>query len=121
MASVSTLIGLGINPLAASAMSMGTVGTAAAAGSSATDATVITADCSYVTGADGTKGAKLFDCEIGSEITVINHGSSTLKLYPPTSQQLNLLTATTGNISVGANKGALCKKMTTTLWGCVYS
>jgi hypothetical protein len=121
MASVSTLIGSGINPLAAVAMSTGTVGTVAAAGSTATDAAVVTADCTYVTAADGTKGAKLFDCEIGSEITVINHGSSTLKLYPPTSQQLNLLTATTGNIGIGANRGALCKKMTNALWGVVYS
>lgn len=121
MSSVATLIGSGINSLAASAMSVGTVATVAAAGSSATDATVITGDCTYVTAADGTKGVKLFDCEIGSEITVINHAGSALKLYPPTSQQLNLLTATTGNISIAANKGALCKKMTNTLWGVVYS
>ena len=121
MASVQTLIGSGVSPLAAQAMSTGTVNTTAATGSSNTDAAVISADCTYVTAADGTKGVKLFDCEIGSEITVINHAGSVLKLYPPTGHQLNLLTATTGNISVGANKGALCKKMTPTLWGVVYS
>lgn len=125
MASVSTLIGLGMSPALAAAISAGTIGTVAAAGSSATDATVINTDCCYVTAADGTKGVKLFDCEIGSEVTVVNHAGSALKVYPPSGQQLNLLTATTGNISVGANKAAICKKMAASsgggLWACVYS
>ena len=121
MGSVSTKVGGGMSASVASLVGGGTIGTAAAAGSSATDATALAADSTYVTGADGTKGVKLFDCEVGSVIHVFNNASSALKVYPPASQQINNLTATTGNISVAANKGAMLLKLTNNTWGAVYA
>jgi len=121
MGSVATKYGSGINPSAAVSMGTGTIGTLAAAGSSATDAAQLVSDATAVTGANGTVGVKLFDCEVGSIIRVFNNAGSALKVYPPASQQINNLTATTGNIAVAANKGAELSKLTNNTWGAVYA
>ena len=99
----------------------GTIGTVAAAGSSATDATQIVSDWVYVTAADGTKGVILPNMGVGGMHYVSNEAGSTLKVYPPTSGTLNGLTATTGNVSIAANKGGLFLRVTDIKWVVVYA
>ena len=102
-------------------ISGGTIGTVAAAGSSATDATAIVSDVVYVTGADGTKGVILPNMGVGGVHYVSNEAGSTLKVYPPTSGTLNGLTATTGNVSIAANKGGIFLRVTDIKWVVVYA
>lgn len=88
-----------------------------AAGTTATDATVLTTGQNLVvltgTGSDGIKlpaGAALAKPYI---ISCISGGA---KVYPPTSGQLNGGTATTGSITVGANKSAIAIRYSSTGW-----
>lgn len=63
----------------------GNGGTVAATGSTQTDAAPVSTQASLqiVTAADGTKGVLLPSVEEGSECTLFNNTSSTLKVYPP--------------------------------------
>ena len=99
----------------------GTVGTVAAAGSTAADAALLTADANYVTASDGTKGVILPDCEVGSIIRVYNFVAQILKVYPPSTHQLNNLTATSGSVSIAASKGGSFHKLTNNQWGVIYA
>ena len=121
MATIATKMGADFSGLSAVASEGGTVGTVAAAGSTAADATVLVADANYVTASDGTKGVKLYDTEVGGIIRVYNFVAQILKVYPPTSQQLNNLTATSGSISIAASKGASFHKLDATNWGVIYA
>lgn len=114
-------MGSGMTAAQAVSSGSGTIGTIAATGSTNADAAIVTGDSSYVTAADGTKGVKLFDCEVGSKICVFNFAASILKVYPPASQQLNNLTASSGSVSIAANKGGMFVKLTNNSWGVVYA
>ena len=60
-----------------------------AAGSSQSDAVALTKTLNIVTGADGTKGAKLPSASGGLTLTVVNSANSALKVYPQTAQYIN--------------------------------
>jgi hypothetical protein len=121
MSTVQTLIGSGISPLAAVSINLGNVVTIAAAGSSNTDAALLTGDFNRVTGADGTKGVILPGVEAGGRITVSNESSSALKVYPPSGDQLNGLTATTGSVSIAGNKAGIFINANSTNWAAIYA
>jgi hypothetical protein len=118
---MANMIGGMMSPLVASMVNVGNVATVAAAGSSNTDAATLTGDTNLVTGADGTKGVILPGAEVGSLILVSNQAGSALKVYPPASGKLNALTATTGNVSVAANKGGAFYRADSVNWVVVYA
>ena len=118
MTSIPTLMGSGLSGAAAEAITTGTKGVGlTAAGTTAADAFQLTADSNLVTTCASGAGVKLPD--VGGEVTVYNGVSGNACLvYPPTGQQLNNLTATSGTISIGASKGATFKRLSATHWGC---
>ncbi len=111
----------GIFPSTVVAINLGNVATVASAGSSATDATLLTGDTNLVTGGDGTKGVILPNAEVGAQINVSNQAGGIVKVYPPTSGKLNGLTATTGSVSIAANKGGIFVRANSVDWLVVYA
>jgi len=100
----------------------GSLGTVAAAGSTAADATLLISDLNYVSAADGTKGVILSNnVEVGQAVFVSNETASILKVYPPTSGTLNNLTASSGSVSIAANKGGIFWRLTDIKWGVAYA
>jgi len=100
----------------------GTIGTVAAAGSASTDAAALVADLNYVSAGDGTKGVILSSTtRVGDAIFVSNEAGSILKVYPPSSGTLNGLTATTGSVSIAANKAGIFWRLTDVKWGVAYA
>lgn len=89
----------------------------AAAGTATGDAVAIVESVSYVTGADGTKGARLPAATTGSIFIVQNNGASALKLYPHTGGAIGAA-ATDASVSIAANAFVLCYKAGTNLWFC---
>ena len=89
----------------------------ASAGTVTGDAVAIVESVSNITGADGTKGARLPAATNGSIYIVQNNGSSALKLYPHTGGAIGGA-ATDVNVSVAANAMVLCYKAGTNLWFC---
>ena len=113
---------VGILAFVGSNLAGGTIGTVAAAGSTAADAALLTADLNIVTGGNGTVGVILNNAvEVGDAVFVSNEGSGVLKVYPPTSGTLNALTATSGSVSIAANKGGIFWRMTDIKWGVAYA
>lgn len=98
------------------------IATVAGAGSSATDAAALVASVNIVTGGNGTVGVILNSAtEVGSATFISNEGSGALKVYPHSTGTLNANTATTGYVSVAANKGAMCLRLTDIKWLVVYA
>ena len=103
-------------------MAGGTIGTVAAAGSTAADATLLCCDLNYVSAGDGTKGVILSNnVQVGSAAFISNESGSILKVYPPTSGTLNALTATSGSVSIAANKAGIFWRLTDIKWGVAYA
>lgn len=121
MSSMTTKQQAGLPSLVNANIEIGIAGTVAAAGSTNADAAPLIYDSNDVTGADATKGVILVDCPVGSSIRVFNTAAAVLKLYPPAGAQINGLTATTGNISIAANKGATLHKTADLKWGSVHA
>lgn len=87
----------------------------AAAGADQAGATALTAELNAVTGADGTKGVKLPTAEADRSVTVLNDGTSALKVYPATGGQINALGANAA-FTLGAGKQATFLGRSATLW-----
>lgn len=67
--------------------------TVTASGTLQADAAAISKTLNIVTGADGTKGVKLPFAAAGLNLTIVNSGTDSLKVYPQTSQSINDLSA----------------------------
>jgi len=118
MGSNISVMGSGVSGAAADAISIGTVALAVSgAGTTSADATQLSADSNLVTVCASGAGVKLPD--VGGTVTVYNGVSGNACLvYPPTGQQLNNKTASSGTISIGASKGATFRRLSTLHWGC---
>lgn len=117
MGSIKTIMGAGLSGLAARSVGAGTTATGlTAAGSTNADALQLVADSNLVTTTGSGTGVLLPNAEDRSVVYVGNGGSNALKIYPPASGQLNNQTATTGSITVGAGKGAVCVRLDNIHW-----
>lgn len=96
-----------------------TVGTVAADGSNQTDATAISAQVTYVTAANGTKGVKLPTAAAGLEYVVYNLETSLLKLYPATDDDIND-GSTNASISIPPKSVAACVAVDAVTWAVSY-
>lgn len=77
-----------------------------AAGSVVGDATLVTAETSLVSAADGTKGVRLPADAAGRTRVIVNTGASTLKVWPPTGADIDGGTVNTA-VTVGAGLAAV--------------
>lgn len=82
-----------------------------ATGSSATDALSVGSAISRFSTVASSTGAICQVLQAGDEIVIVNHGSNTLTVYPPTGGTIN----NTTSISVAANKTAFITYVTGTL------
>lgn len=89
--------------------------TVASAGSTIADAAALSGPYSYVTGADGTKGAQLPDLAIGDFILVESNGGN-LKLYPHSSTGTINGGSAGANVLVATTETALCYRFSSTEW-----
>ena len=121
MSSMTTKQQAGLPSLVNANIEVGSVGTVAALGSTNSDAAPLPFDSNQVTGADAAKGVILLDVPNGSSIRVFNNAAAVLKVYPPSGGQINNLTATSGNISIAANKGAVLCKLADGQWGSIHA
>ena len=121
MSTMANMIGGMMSPMVASMIHVGTETTVAAAGSTSADAATLTGDSNMVTGADGTKGVILPNVEANSMILVSNQAGSALKVYPPASGKLNGLTASSGSVSIAANKGGYFARLDNINWIAIYA
>lgn len=98
----------------------GSVG-AAAAGTTTTDATVlgIAYYTDIVTAADGVKGVRLAAIGTGAEKKVINNGTGSLLLYPPTGGTINGAAANIP-IIIQPNRAVLLQQISSTAWTALY-
>ena len=85
----------------------------AAAGTTQGTATALTQSNNAVT--SGTGGVILKNAEIGDEQAIINLTSAAITVYPPTSGQINALSANTGFLP-GQNTAVVVKKFSATRW-----
>ena len=113
----NSLIGAHLPPGQADAIAGVSAVALTATGTSQTDAYQIGADVSQFDTVAASTGAKLIPgCAPGDELWLFNNGAQTLTVYPPTGEQINDGTVTTGGFSVAANKGAVFKKSSSLNW-----
>lgn len=113
----TNLMGLGVGGVAlANALGADIALAKTATGSSQTDAYQLTTAITQFTTTASSTGAKLPDATPGAVTIVANHGANALALYPGTLDKINNGTATTGSISVAANKSAFCICIDATNW-----
>lgn len=85
----------------------------AAAGTTQGTATAITQSTVAVT--SGTGGVIIPNAEINDEVAICNLTSASITVYPPTSGQINALSANTGFL-LGQNTAVKVKKFSSTRW-----
>lgn len=88
-------------------------GAVAAAGTTQATATAITQSTVAVT--SGTGGVRLPNAEINDEVAIVNLNAASITVYPPTSGQINALSANTGFL-LASNTAVKVKKFTSTRW-----
>ncbi len=86
-----------------------------AAGTTQGTATALTASDNVVTTAAASSGVILPNSEIGDEYNILNLGANAVTVYPPTSGQVNALSANTG-FQLATNTAVKVKKFTATRW-----
>lgn len=86
-----------------------------AAGTSQSDAAAIVASVTIITTAAASTGVILPNSEIGDEYEILNLGANQVTVYPPTSGQINALSANTG-FYLAPNTAVKVKKYTATRW-----
>ena len=115
MASAKDIMGGGFSAAAAAAINGQVSSAITAAGTTQSDATALVASINVVTTAAASTGVLLPNTEIGDEYEVLNLGASALTVYPPTSGQINQLSANTG-FSLAPNTAVKVRKYTSTKW-----
>lgn len=103
-----------VNPEAPNELAVGVV--AAAGTNQATAAAVPLKPFVAVTAADGTKGVVLPQVGAGVEITIHNLANATLKVYPPTGDNIN-----SGTINASINMAARSQARIISVDGVTYS
>ena len=113
MALASDIMRGGFSAISARAVQGQTNGAIAAAGTTQGTATDLTMSNNAVT--SGTGGVQRPSAEISDEIAILNISGSQITVYPPTSEQINSLSANTGFL-LGNNTAVKVKKFTATRW-----
>jgi len=123
---VTDLMGLGMPPEQATAISNETLssapslsssGTLTAAGSTITDALALTSFVNLVGTAAASTGVKLpVDCPVGQAVYVANNGANALRVYAQSSQTINTSIAGATGVSVATTQAVQCIRQSSTNW-----
>lgn len=113
MALASDIMKGGVSAITAKAMQGQVNSAVAAAGTGISDATALTKSVNVVT--SGTGGVQIPNGEISDEVEVCNLTSAAITVYPPTSSQINALSASAGFL-LAPNTAVKVKKFTSTRW-----
>ena len=105
----------GISAGAAKAINGDVNSAISAAGTTQATATALTAGINVITTAAASSGVRLSNTEIGDEYEIFNLGANAVTVYPPTSGQINALSANTG-FTLATNTAVKVKKFTATRW-----
>ena len=89
--------------------------TVSAAGTTQATATALVAGTNTVTTAAASSGVIIPNAMIGDEIEILNLGANAVTVYPPTSGQINALSANTG-FTLATNTAVKLRKFTATRW-----
>ncbi len=89
--------------------------TVSAAGTTQGTATTLTSSVNVVTTAAASSGVVLTNSQIGDEYEVLNLGANPVTVYPPSSGQINNLSANAGFL-LSPNTAVKVKKFTATRW-----
>lgn len=118
MALVKDLMGSGIQAEAATRLGY-VVASIAAAGSTAADATVIgkAATLVLVSPTGASQGVKLpADAEIAQPYVIANMTNTAALIYPPTGEQINGDTATSGTVPLATRGTTICMRVDAANW-----
>ncbi len=119
-ASVSFSSG-GVSTASGGLLTLGNVGTVAAAGSDQAGAGAITAQITYVTAADGTKGVRLPAVTAGAIYIVYSTvATNGLKVYPASGDDINDGTGD-ASITIEGKTMAIFIGMDTSTWGAIFT
>lgn len=111
----------GIAGLAVQALCQDAATSISAAGTNQGTATELTSADNEVTSVASGSGVVLASLAVaGDAQTVFNGGANPLRVYPPTGQQINSLTANQ-HITLATNTGVLFKKISSSRWFGVLS
>lgn len=113
MALASDIMKGGFSAQSAKAIQGQANGSVAAAGTTQATATDITQ--SIIAVSSGTGGVQLPNGEIGDEVAILNISGAAITIYPPSSGQVNDLSANTGFL-LADNTAVKVKKFTSTRW-----
>lgn len=111
------IIGSGISPFAASAISGGTA-TVTAAGTTLATGTLISTGNAYISIVSSSgKSVTLAQCSPGTSYVIYNGGANTANVYPPTAAEIFTNGAAGAKYTLAAQKTATFNKYTATQWG----
>ena len=113
MALASDIMTGGFSAISARAIQGLANGAVAAAGTTQGTATALTRSLNAVT--SGTGGVVLKSADIGDEQEILNISGSQITVYPPGSERINALSASTGFL-LANNTAVKVKKFTSTRW-----
>lgn len=115
MATAQDIMKGGFSAGAAKAINGQVSATVSAAGTTQSDATALTASVNVITTAAASSGVRLSNTEIGDQYEILNLGANEVKVYPPTSGQINAMSANAG-FTLATNTAVKVKKFTATRW-----
>lgn len=116
MAIPTRLMGYGASAGLAASLCGGSSPALVAAGNSNANALGLSTEINVVTTTAAGTGVRLMPVEVGSSIVVSNLGANPLLVYPGAGAQINLLTVTTGGLSVPAGATAMFFGASGTRW-----
>lgn len=115
MALAARMMGGGLSAGQAKAINGDVNSAVSAAGTTQGTATALKSGVNVVTTAAASSGVILPNGEISDEVEVLNLGANAVTIYPPTSGQINALSANTGFL-LATNTAVKVKKFTATRW-----
>lgn len=115
------VFGAGVHGLAVQAICQDAATSISAAGTNQATATELTSAVNEITSVASGAGVVLSSqATAGDEQTAFNAGANPLRIYPPSGQQINSLTANL-HITLPVNTGVLFKKVSSSRWFGVLS
>lgn len=121
MGFAKNIMAAGVPASAAAADTISTVATSvSAAGTTQGTATLIQADWNDIGTAASGSGVILYNGVIGDGCYVYNGGANAVRVYPPTSGNINQLSANSAHV-LGINTAAVYYKITATAWRAILS
>ena len=115
MALAARMMGGGLSSGQAQAVNGDVNAAVSAAGTTQATATTLKSGICVITTAAASSGVILTNGQIGDEYDILNLGANAVTVYPPTSGQVNALSANTG-FTLATNTAVKVKKFTATRW-----